>query len=475
MSNQITPNPSKPTKGVTPIHFPEFVHTFGNLPTSYKDSMTYYETLVWLCKYLEETVIPAVNTNNDAVLELQELYGELNAYVTTYFDNLDVQEEINNKLDEMVTSGSLSTLFNAFMETKTEELNEMINEQNEKIETLENNAIKTFNTFNGKVCYFSDSYGNIETCPINWVDELNNLLGTEAFLSSRYNGSGFLGRGGAPTWPSQLQSIINQTTQTARNEVKAIIIAGGFNDRGYNDTTLLNAMNSFNTLAKNNFPNATIYLAMIGWTCDVTTSDLSIPGGFIYNLQNVLPVYSKCGKFGWKFLTNCEWVMHNLAYYQADKVHPNEEGSRAIASAMYSAINGSCEVINNWVDLDTSTYSDNFSARAGSAPTCKTHNDIMNFTTTTAQTGALYAGTTPHNFNANDFIPIFKITNGFGVGDEYRPQLVQGKAKINDQTEKDVLYGFMNGYFGFQTLEAITNLTSVRIFKTTLLYDLSQM
>lgn len=127
MSNQITPNPSKPTTGITPIHFPEFVHTFGNLPTSYKDSMTYYETLVWLCRYLEETVIPAVNTNNDAVLELQELYGELNAYVTTYFDNLDVQEEINKHLDDLVRNGTLTNLLGEYVDPKLEEVRAELN------------------------------------------------------------------------------------------------------------------------------------------------------------------------------------------------------------------------------------------------------------------------------------------------------------------------------------------------------------
>jgi len=110
MSNQITPNPSVPSQIVQEVKFPKFVNNLGIIPTSYKDSMSYYETLAWLCKYLEETVIPTVNQNGEAVEELQSLYIELNSYVTHYFDNLDVQEEINNKLDQMVLNGSLQLL-----------------------------------------------------------------------------------------------------------------------------------------------------------------------------------------------------------------------------------------------------------------------------------------------------------------------------------------------------------------------------
>lgn len=136
MSNQITPNPERPTKNITPITFPQFAYTIGNLPTSYKDSMTYYETLVWFCRYLEETVIPAVNTNNDAVLELQELYGELNAYVTTYFDNLDVQEEINNKLDALVSDGTLLTLMASYIDPKLEDFREELSNVQDEVSAV---------------------------------------------------------------------------------------------------------------------------------------------------------------------------------------------------------------------------------------------------------------------------------------------------------------------------------------------------
>ena len=85
--------------------FKNFCVTIGNLPTSYLESMSYYEMLCWFCKYLENTINPAINSNAEALKELQE-------YVATYFDELNVQNEINNKLDEMVQDGTMAEIIN---------------------------------------------------------------------------------------------------------------------------------------------------------------------------------------------------------------------------------------------------------------------------------------------------------------------------------------------------------------------------
>lgn len=98
--------------------FKKMVMTIGELPTSFVDSMTYYEMLAWLCNYLQNTVIPAVNNNGEAVEELQNLFIELKSYVDNYFDNLDVQEEINNKLDEMADDGTLQEIITDYLNSK---------------------------------------------------------------------------------------------------------------------------------------------------------------------------------------------------------------------------------------------------------------------------------------------------------------------------------------------------------------------
>ena len=85
-------------------------YIYKAIPLAFDESMSYYETLCALLYYLKNTIIPTVNNNADAVIELQNKFDELQSFVDNYFDNLDVQEEINNKLDEMAESGELAEL-----------------------------------------------------------------------------------------------------------------------------------------------------------------------------------------------------------------------------------------------------------------------------------------------------------------------------------------------------------------------------
>lgn len=87
-------------------------YIYKAIPLAFDESMSYYETLLGLLNYLKNVVIPTVNNNAKAVAELQNLYIELHDYVEHYFDNLDLQQEVNNKLDEMVEDGTLERLIN---------------------------------------------------------------------------------------------------------------------------------------------------------------------------------------------------------------------------------------------------------------------------------------------------------------------------------------------------------------------------
>ena len=106
----------KTIKTVDLSPFKCMVMTIGELPSSFVESMTYYEALAWLDNYIEKTLIPTINNNAEAVQELQALYIELHDYVENYFDNLDVQEEINNKLDAMAEAGTLQEIITSYIQ-----------------------------------------------------------------------------------------------------------------------------------------------------------------------------------------------------------------------------------------------------------------------------------------------------------------------------------------------------------------------
>lgn len=106
------------------------------LPLAFDDSMSYYECLCALLNYINDTIVPDINNTNDGLAELQGFYEELQSYVNTYFDNLDVQEEINNKLDAMAQDGSLTTLISAYIQPRIDAQNIIINDINNKVDSV---------------------------------------------------------------------------------------------------------------------------------------------------------------------------------------------------------------------------------------------------------------------------------------------------------------------------------------------------
>lgn len=89
----------------------------ANIPMVFDDSLSYYEALCALWKWLQTDVIDVINNNatvteayRDDTVRYMQAVQQLHDYVENYFANLDVQEEINNKLDEMVEDGTFDTL-----------------------------------------------------------------------------------------------------------------------------------------------------------------------------------------------------------------------------------------------------------------------------------------------------------------------------------------------------------------------------
>ena len=136
-----------PVKTLSP--FKRMVLSIGTLPSAFYDTMTYYESLVWLYKYLNDTVIPTINNNGEAVEELQDAFITLETFISEYFDNLDVQEEINNKLDEMAENGTLMNLIKRYVDPIYEayegRINQTVEDLDERID-LQDEDISAFKT-----------------------------------------------------------------------------------------------------------------------------------------------------------------------------------------------------------------------------------------------------------------------------------------------------------------------------------------
>ena len=156
--------------------FKKLCVTIGNLPTAYLESMSYYEALTFLTNYLANNVVPAVNNNSEVVEELQE-------YVTTYFDNLDVQEEIDHKLDEMAQDGTLAEIINV----------EMIGTLSELTTTDKTDLVSAINEVNALIKKFN--FTQFDTYEVNpTIGSASIYYGPAGGLQIATNADGSIGK-----------------------------------------------------------------------------------------------------------------------------------------------------------------------------------------------------------------------------------------------------------------------------------------
>ena len=80
------------------------------------DALTDYALICKVIEYLNK-VIDSQNGVVSEVESLEIMFNELKSFVDNYFDNLDVQEEINNKLEQMAEDGTLQEIITSYIQS----------------------------------------------------------------------------------------------------------------------------------------------------------------------------------------------------------------------------------------------------------------------------------------------------------------------------------------------------------------------
>ena len=142
------------------------------------DALTNYELL---CKVVEELnkMIDNMNTQNESILALYDAFNTLKTYVDTYFENLDVQEEINNKLDEMAESGELTNLIKKYVDPIYQAYEEEINEDISNFKNQTNNSVNLLRTE-------VESIASGTPTPVNSVSEMTDTTKVYLLLTDGY-------------------------------------------------------------------------------------------------------------------------------------------------------------------------------------------------------------------------------------------------------------------------------------------------
>lgn len=184
--------------------FKRMVTTVGNLPTSFVDSMSYYEMLAWLCQYVTNTLIPQINLNTEAINEIQnefivlqkeveeaiaeipQLRADFEALVIRFDETLvelqqqydafkvEVHDEIDTQISEARTA--IMEVVNAYFTSLD---NKIDSEIDGVYDAMENWII-------GNTIVFNTLQGKPTTLQI-YLDDLAGLNRTDAITAKEYD------------------------------------------------------------------------------------------------------------------------------------------------------------------------------------------------------------------------------------------------------------------------------------------------
>ena len=96
-------------------HFPKSI---GELPTSYRESISYEEQILWLCNFIEKEILPSIDISQETVEELKSSFEALKTELENSVSNLQV--DIN---DVKVYSDTQNELLKNLIENQIRLLN----------------------------------------------------------------------------------------------------------------------------------------------------------------------------------------------------------------------------------------------------------------------------------------------------------------------------------------------------------------
>lgn len=235
---------------------------------------------------------------------LQDAFNDLKSYVQDYFKNLNVQEEINNKLDSLVADGYFDTFLNDYFKNLKKRIFILIGDSyGENPYEYKGGWTTPFKNFSGLT---------------EGVDCFTNCVGGTGFVKTGNTGKTFL----------DLLKDINIGTVNPE-DVTDILVCGGCNDVDtiYND--LNKAILSFRNYCKQHFVNANINISMIGI--------FKASGKRKLLLSTVLRSYQLAVNYGMMYIdSTC--CLHRYDFIGEDGIHPTSAGCINIGRNLYNAL-----------------------------------------------------------------------------------------------------------------------------------------
>lgn len=350
------------------------------------DALTEWQLFCKLGKEINK-IIDSQNLVGEQAETLTNAFNNLKNYVDNYFKNLDVQDEINNKLNEMAKSGELEELISHYLQLAGLLCFNTINDMKNATNLIDGSFVKTFGktTYNDGLGEFykirtitnTDVIDNINIIALNnsttliaelikntklenienKINIINNnnlseivvvgdsytalsksnwaeLVASQLHLNLHKHGTssmGFVHSVGGQTF---INNLSWGESQEIKNKTKYVICYGGINDKNENENTLYTNVKAFCESAKTMYPNAQILI--VGPQSIATSAE-----GY---LKIINAMQKACSESGVAYSNAYDWLIINqFSYkktYDTDLIHPSELGYKIIASKMLSLLLG---------------------------------------------------------------------------------------------------------------------------------------
>ena len=234
----------------------------------------------------------------------QDAFNDLKSYVQDYFKNLDVQEEINNKLDSLVANGYFDSFLNNYFKNLKKRVFILIGDSyGENPYEYKGGWTTPFKSFSGLT---------------EKVDCFTNCVGGTGFVKTGNTGKTFL---------DLLKDIKLGTVNP--EDVTDILVCGGCNDVDTNYNDLNTAILAFRNYCKQHFVNANINISMIGI--------FKASGKRKLLLSTVLRSYQLATNYGMRYIdSTC--CLHRYDFIGEDGIHPTSAGCINIGRNLCNAL-----------------------------------------------------------------------------------------------------------------------------------------
>lgn len=128
---------------------------------------------------------------NETVDDYIEKFNDLHDYVYDYFDNLDVQEEINNKLDDMLEAGTLQEIITTYVQSNVAWTFDSVAEMKTATNLVAGSYAQTYGYYNandgGKALYKIRAISNDDTADDKFIIAIGSTLVAELITDDLVN------------------------------------------------------------------------------------------------------------------------------------------------------------------------------------------------------------------------------------------------------------------------------------------------